>query len=402
MKNIFKTLVILISIATLSSCSNDDDDGLIYINPDEVKTYTLTSVSDPTISGTAKFIKNTDNSVTIELQLTGTSPGGVHPAHIHKNTAAEGGDIALTLGTVDGDTGFSTISTTSFTFEELLDYDGYINVHVSDTDLGTLIAQGDIGQNELTGTNKIYALGSVSDPNISGTVEFAERVNGETMAKIQLDGTPAGGMHPAHIHMNTAAETGDIAYTFNPVNGDTGMSVNNISVLDFGDLDSSNDVPITYDELTAYDGYVNVHLSALDLVTLVAQGDIGQNELTGMTQSYTLNAVDVPTISGTVTFSERSNGDALAKIELTGTPPAGMHPAHIHMGSVATAPGDIMFTFNPVIGDTGISLTNVTALDDTTSFGYSDILNVDGYINVHLSASDLGTLVAQGNIGANN
>lgn len=32
---------------------------------------------------------------------------------------------------------------------------------------------------------------------------------------------------------------------------------------------------------------------------------------------------------------------------------------------------------------------------------YSDISGYDGYVNVHLSADDLATLVAQGNIGAN-
>lgn len=277
MKNILKTLVLFISIATMSSCSSDDDNG--GTPPAEVsKTYQLASVADPSISGTAKFIKNTDNSVTIELQLTGTPSGGMHPAHIHFNTAAESGGIALTLGTVNGDTGFSSVTTST------------------------------------------------------------------------LDDTTS----------------------------------------------------ITYEGLLDFDGYINVHLSASDLGTLVAQGDIGQNELTGMSQMYTLGSVDVPSISGTLRVSERVNGEALAKIQLVGTPVGGMHPAHIHMGSVATAPGGILFTFNPVVGDTGISMTNIAQLDDSTGFGYDDVLTVDGYVNVHVSAADLGTLVAQGNIGANN
>ena len=78
-----------------------------------------------------------------------------------------------------------------------------------------------------------------------------------------------------------------------------------------------------------------------------------------------------------------------------------MHPAHIHMGSVAAAPGSILYTFTPVDGLTGMSLSNVSALDDDTPFGYNDVLAVDGYINVHLSADDLATLVAQGDIGIN-
>jgi hypothetical protein len=400
MKNILKTLVLFISIATLSSCSSDDDNGVVGPTPTNLsKTYQLASVADPSISGTAKFIKNTDNSVTIELQLEGTPAGGMHPAHIHQNTAAEGGDILLTLETVDGSTGFSTTTTstlndmTPITYEELLDFDGYINVHLSADELGTLVAQGDIGQNELTGTTKSYALGSVAVPTISGSVVFAERVNGEALATIQLSGTPAGGMHPAHIHNNTAAEGGGIAFTFNPINGDTGISKTNVAQL-------NDATPFGYSDVLDVDGYVNVHLSAADLGTLVAQGDIGQNELTGISKSYALGSVAVPTISGSVVFAERVNGEALATIQLSGTPAGGMHPAHIH-NNTAVEGGGIAFTFNPINGDTGISKTNVAQLNDATPFGYSDVLDVDGYVNVHLSASDLGTLVAQGDIGQN-
>jgi hypothetical protein len=60
----------------------------------------------------------------------------------------------------------------------LLNFDGYINVHLSATNLATLVAQGDIGQNELTAVSKVYALGSVAVPNISGTATFFKRVGG--------------------------------------------------------------------------------------------------------------------------------------------------------------------------------------------------------------------------------
>jgi hypothetical protein len=95
-------------------------------------------------------------------------------------------------------------------------------------------------------------------------------MNGEALATIMLDGTPAGGMHPAHIHMNTAAESGAIAFTFNPVDGDTGMSMTNVSEFD-------DDTAFMYSDIMDYDGYVNVHASATDLATLAAQGNIGAN-----------------------------------------------------------------------------------------------------------------------------
>jgi hypothetical protein len=55
-------------------------------------------------------------------------------------------------------------------------------------------------------------------------------VNGEALAIVRLKNTPAGGSHPGHIH-NMAVEGGGIAFTFKPVNGDTGISATNVSKL---------------------------------------------------------------------------------------------------------------------------------------------------------------------------
>lgn len=259
----------------------------------------------------------------------------------------------------------------------------------------TLLAScDDTDNNSYVGQKKVFALSSVAVPGISGTATFIENKDKTTTVELQLTGTPDGGMHPAHIHFNTAAEGGDIAITLGTVDGTTGFSTKTFSKLD-------NGTAITFEQLLSFNGYINVHLSATELGTLVAQGDIGQNELTGKSKAYVLNEKDVPGINGTATFFERKNGDALAVLDVTNTVPGEMHPAHIHMGSVATSPGAITFTFNPVNGDTGISKTNVSKLDDQTAFGYSDVLTVNGYVNVHLSMQALGTIVAQGNIGSN-
>ncbi|WP_179008321.1 CHRD domain-containing protein [Winogradskyella forsetii] len=277
MTKTFKLVLMLFISVALVNCSDDDDLGLLIGPTGESKIYTLGSVADPSISGTATFIENTDNSVTIELDLNGTPDGGMHPAHIHFNTAAEGGDIALTLGTVDGNTGFSSITTNTLnggsviSYEQLLDYDGYINVHLSADDLGTLVAQGDIGQNELTDDSVTYPLATVDVAGISGTAEFTKRVNGEALATLSLVGTPDGGMHPAHIHAGSVATApGGIIFTFNPVDGTSGMSKTNVSMLD-------DESAFNYDDVLSVDGYINVHLSANELGTLVAQGNAGSN-----------------------------------------------------------------------------------------------------------------------------
>lgn len=260
--------------------------------------------------------------------------------------------------------------------------------------LGLVTSCDDTDDFAFVSQKKVFALSSVAVPGISGTATFIENKDNSTTVELKLNGTPDGGMHPAHIHINTAAEGGAIAVTLGTVNGTTGFSTVTFSKLD-------NGTAVTFDQILGFDGYINVHLSAEELGTIVAQGDIGQNELTGVSKVYTLNPVAVPTISGTATFFQRKNGEALAVLNIANTPAGGVHPAHIHMGSVATAPGAIKFTFNPVNGTTGMSKTNVSKLDDQTAFGYSDVLTVNGYVNVHLSADALATIVAQGNIGMN-
>ncbi len=399
-------ILLFISLISLSACSDDSDN--MMIDPPVIPTqpgptgnstvYDLGAFAVPSISGTATFIENSDNTVTIDLELANTPSGGQHPAHIHANTAAESGAILLTLGAVDGSTGKSSVTIaalddgTAVNYEMLIALDAYINVHLSAEELGTIVAQGDIGVNALTGVLKSFDLNEKMAPGIEGSVTFYERLNGEALSVIQLDNTPENGVHPAHIHNNSAAEGGGIAFSFNPIDGTSGVSRTNVATLDDGSS-------FTYADVISFDGYINVHLSIDDLATIVAQGDIGENELTGNTLTYTLNEKAAPGISGEVVFYERMSGESLAKISLNNTPMGGVHPAHIHNNDAATG-GGIAFTFNPIDGDTGMSYTHVSMLDDGTSFGYENIDSFMGYINVHLSIDDLATIVAQGNIGA--
>jgi Cu/Zn superoxide dismutase len=241
--------------------------------------------------------------------------------------------------------------------------------------------------------SKIYTLGTVGDFGVSGTAKFIENSDATLSIELDLQNTPADGIHPAHIHFNTAVETGGIALTLEDVNGNTGKSTTSFTSLNDG-------TAITYQELIDFNGYINVHLSATELSTLVAQGDIGQNELTGETISYDLNERDVVGINGTVEFAERVNQTTLVSINLANTLTDGIHPAHIHENDIATT-GNIIVGLNPVIGDTGISKTQVSSLVGGAAITYTELLTTNAYINVHLSDDDLETIVAQGNIGSN-
>jgi hypothetical protein len=269
----FMCALLAVILCYLSGCSDDDAGPQLT---GESKTFVLMPVSNAAISGTVTFAERDDDQVFISIVLVGTQAGNTHPSHIHGNSAAEGGTILLDLTDVDGASGKSETVVnalndgTPITYDELLAFDGYVNVHSSTSDMGTLIAQGDIGQNGLTGESKTYPLASASDPAISGEVTFAERVNGNALVTIQLVGTTAGGDHPAHIHANNVTTGGPIILDLKNVNGASGRSATDVSAL-------KNGTAITYDGLLTLNGWVQVHLSSGSLGTILAKGDIGSN-----------------------------------------------------------------------------------------------------------------------------
>ncbi len=285
----FLSLFYMLGIIFFTSCSTDSEKEVEEVAQEQEeeteegvtivdsKTFVLGEVGDSGISGTAKFISNSDNTLVVELNLNNTNSGSMHPSHIHFNTAAEGGGVALTLGVVNGDTGKSTVSFTALddgsaiTYAELIDFDGYINVHQSASTMETLVAQADIGQNELTGMFKEYALDNVIGYDIEGTAIFYERSNGEALAVLQMMNTVEESEHPAHIHSGNAEDGGDIVFTFQAVDGTTGISMTNVAALD-------DETAFGYNDVLTFDGHINVHLSALDMATWVSRANIGSNE----------------------------------------------------------------------------------------------------------------------------
>jgi Cu/Zn superoxide dismutase len=317
-KNLFFLLITMSFV--LVSCSSDDDGYSAPVDPVDPeptelnsKSYNLGTVGASGISGTARFIEKSDATLSIELKLENTVEGDAHPAHVHFNTAVEGGDVAVSLETVIGATGESTTTFTTLddgtpiTYAELLDFNGYINIHLSATETATLIAQGDVGQNELTGNKMSYELAEKDVEGVNGTIEFAERVNETTLVTINLLGTSDGGLHPAHIHENDMATTGDIIVGLNPVIGDTGVSKTQVASLVSG-------ASITYTEFLTLNAYVNIHLSDADLATIVVQGNIGSNtgNNSGSTEAKTYdvtNAGSSAYVFNGEGLSEASNPD---------------------------------------------------------------------------------------------
>ncbi|WP_055448492.1 CHRD domain-containing protein [Lacinutrix mariniflava] len=274
MKTLFKVLILL-PLVFLSSCRSDDAET-DQVTDLESKTYVLTSVEDSGISGTVRFIKNSNFTLSIELNVSGTINNNFHSAFLYRDNAANGGEVvALTLDTVVGETGMSTTvftkldDDTTISYEDLLTFDGYIEVKSNDNTLNNPVANADIGENELTGSQVTYTLEERDLTNAFGDITFKERINGEALAVFNLEGTPAGGMLPAHIHENDAVTGGPIIFTFKMVNGTTGSSETNVEMLDDG-------TSFVYNDVLTVNGYINVHFES-DLSLLIAQGNIGSN-----------------------------------------------------------------------------------------------------------------------------
>lgn len=395
MKTRFKTFFtypLLVLAFCFVACDDDEDDPGPQLTGNSA-TYNFMAASDPAVGGTVKFEERDDDYVVITIDLNGNPAGGEHPAHIHGASAAEGGAIVLDLAPVT-DGGSVTVANTwndgtALVYEDLIAFDGHVNVHQSSSDLATIIAQADIGGNVLTGDNVVYELIPVADPAVTGTATFAKRTNGTTLVTVEFDGTQPGASHPSHIHANTIAEGGGIVIDLNNVDGTTGIARTTVRELNDG-------TPITYDELLEFNGYLNAHSGS----SFVGQADIGQNALTGDKKEYALAELNGSGVSGTAVFEKRKNGKAQITLALEGTVDGGDHPAHIHANDAATG-GGIVLDLKNVNGATGMSVTSANALRDGTAITYDALIAYNGHINVHESPTNLATRIANGNIGSN-
>jgi hypothetical protein len=146
---VVSTLIVVTGLATGCDDDYNSDDNS---NPMQ-RVYALAQLDASGVSGTVTFRKQSSTATLITIQLTGTVTGDSHPAHIHANTAANGGPIAVDFNPVSGANGKSeTVVTelndgTPVTYEQLVDFDGHVNIHKSVAEIAVMIAQGNIGSN---------------------------------------------------------------------------------------------------------------------------------------------------------------------------------------------------------------------------------------------------------------
>jgi hypothetical protein len=122
---------------------------------DTKKTYTLGTVDNFGVSGTAMFQKRVNGATLVTISLTGTIAGEMYPATINLSSIETigGGPVTKVLSSVNGTTGksYTTIrnldSGLDITYDNWLVYNGYINIYQTAVDYDNIISQGNIGSN---------------------------------------------------------------------------------------------------------------------------------------------------------------------------------------------------------------------------------------------------------------
>ena len=108
----------------------------------------VTGSPAPEVSGTATVMGNADSSQTrVEVALTGATPGAGHPWPLHRGTCGDDQGIVgeasayapLTVGINRRATGTATLGIPMPRSGEYM-----INIHASPTDLGTIVACGNL------------------------------------------------------------------------------------------------------------------------------------------------------------------------------------------------------------------------------------------------------------------
>ena len=156
MKIALKSLAfpILLLVLGCSKSENADVNNPDGKDPDpkpvELVTYNLTAVNDSGAAGTAKLIRNSDGTATIYIELT-NAPAGLHPAAVHENSLEEGGPIAITLNACEcliSETVITQLDNgMAISFDQLMVFDGYINIYQGTESMDNIIAHANIGSN---------------------------------------------------------------------------------------------------------------------------------------------------------------------------------------------------------------------------------------------------------------
>ncbi|MBL0200305.1 MAG: hypothetical protein IPP81_09035 [Chitinophagaceae bacterium] len=121
------------------------------------KEITLTSTAGNTVSGKAVIAENADHSFNVSITLQNTVKDTVMVMHIHNGSITAPGTIAIPLTNITGTGGQATgatlniasgtsaaNTTVALTYDNIITYAGYFNIHYSAAQITNVVANGNI------------------------------------------------------------------------------------------------------------------------------------------------------------------------------------------------------------------------------------------------------------------
>ncbi len=144
-------------VFSLYACEKSEE----HSNPTlRSKEYVLNEVNGSGVNGKITITENADSSFNVWVAVNNSVKDTVHILHIHNGSISSPGNIAIPLTPFTG-TGAAAESktmnikqavlpdstTVHLTYNGILNYTGYLDVHYSASKVDSLIGQGNIGSN---------------------------------------------------------------------------------------------------------------------------------------------------------------------------------------------------------------------------------------------------------------
>ncbi|MCC5940679.1 MAG: hypothetical protein JJU37_03990 [Balneolaceae bacterium] len=246
------------------------------------------------------------------------------------------------------------------------------------SDSGTGSLPGD-----LTGESVEYELGSTTESNVNGKILFQERIDGFTRVIIELNGLDEDEEYLVQVYTGTTLGEGELLIELDPIEGDSGESVQVIAADKEGET-------VTYEDLLELDAHIRVYTED-EPETILARIDIGENALTGESISFVLDEVDGSGVHGEVELLERQNGTILAVIELNDNGQADDFVARLYEFSNEEE-GDLLFVFNSIDSESGISKTDITEFEDGSDITFDDLEEFEALLQIYSSEDEMTVL----------
>lgn len=139
-------ILILACALIFTNCKKDDVTAVILQSVE----YNIYDVAGSGITGKATFTQEDNGSTHVLIELDGADTS-TNPAFIRFNTAAQSGDVAITLAACTCSISNTTITKfdngNPITYEGLLNLNGHITIHESNNLNSVIVAVADIGMN---------------------------------------------------------------------------------------------------------------------------------------------------------------------------------------------------------------------------------------------------------------